>query len=432
MDYSTISNKTNYTEAEELTNGELSERYYLLKKQYDNLSSSYEATKQELHDARRSYQTALDVQRHLNAELESYQADEGRRKSEFTTRITNLQEEISELKEERTQLTEQHAAEISKFETQIRNLKEEQSLKVRESPERDNSELEEARKTVNSALSDAAAAKAALEEAKMEIVTWRLKAEELISEMGEMRAAADIRREELRAANEREATALAELAEAKAMLHQCTDIQQDLQPHAAKGNSIFAEVEDKRQEMAKNLIQMKQTNSRLRRELANKQAEVDALLHEKQTVWEQQAGAAAHYDRELIESYEERITQLEGACEKQRRELSRWFGKLCEPTANGWLPGVLDHLKSECEQLRAEVLSRGAAQLASAAQVRELRRKLALLTASATKQVNSPANKPDTNTDHIKTDIGMPKVAVQIRSKLTADDVKKKDRKSVV
>lgn len=32
---------------------------------------------------------------------------------------------------------------------------------------------------------------------------------------------------------------------------------------AAKGNSLFAEVEDKRQEMAKNLIQMKQTNSRV-------------------------------------------------------------------------------------------------------------------------------------------------------------------------
>lgn len=30
---------------------------------------------------------------------------------------------------------------------------------------------------------------------------------------------------------------------------------------AAKGNSIFAEVEDKRQEMAENLIHMKQNNS---------------------------------------------------------------------------------------------------------------------------------------------------------------------------
>ncbi|KAJ8732453.1 hypothetical protein PYW07_015052 [Mythimna separata] len=427
MDYSTISNKTaNCTEVEELTNGELSERYYSLKKQYDNLSTNYEATKQELHEARRSYQTALDVQRHLNAELESYQADEARRKNDFTSRITTLQEEISELREERTELTEKHAAEIKKFELQIRTLKEEQSLKVRESPERDNSELEEARKTVNSALSDAASAKEALEEARMEIASWRIKAEELISTMGEMRVAADLRREELRAANEREATALAELAEAKAMLHQCTDLQQDLQPHAAKGNSIFAEVEDKRQEMAKNLIQMKQTNSRLRRELANKQAELDALMHEKQTVWEQQAGAAAHYDRELIEGYEARISQLEGACEKQRRELARWFNKPCELAASGWLSGVLDHLKSECEQLRAEVLSRGAAQLASAAQVRELRRKLATLTASASKQASSPANKSDTNDQHDKSDIAMPKVAVQVRSKLSPDDVKKK------
>ncbi|XP_075970152.1 spindle apparatus coiled-coil protein 1 spindly [Anticarsia gemmatalis] len=426
MDYSTISNKTNCTEVEELTNGELSERYYILKKQYDNLSSNYEATKQELHDTRRSYQTALDVQSHLNAELESYQADEARRKTDLTSKITSLQEEISQLREERTEVSERHAAEIKKFETQIRNLKEEQAIKVRESPERDNSEIEEFKNVAKTALSDAAAAKAALDEARIEIASWRIKAEELINEIGEMRAAADLRREEMRAANEREATALAELAEAKAMLHQCT-VSQDLEPHAAKGNSIFAEVEDKRQEMAKNLIQMKQTNSRLRRELANKQAELDSLLHEKQTIWEQQAGASAHYDRELIEAYEERITQLQGACEKQRRELARWFGKLGEPTANGWLPGVLEHLKSECEQLRAEVLSRGAAQLASAAQVRDLRRKLALLTANSTKQrISSPANKPELNGEQNKTDIGMPKVAIQVKNKPTPEDVKKK------
>ncbi|KOB72328.1 Protein Spindly, partial [Operophtera brumata] len=323
MDYSTISNKTNCTEAEELTNGELSEHFYLLKKQHENISRSYETTKQELHDTRRSYQTALDVQGHLSAELESLQADVERRKIEVSSRITSLQEEISQLREERTQAIERHAAEIKQLENQIRNLKEEQAIKTRESPVRDNSELDEARAAVNSALSESEAAKAALEQAKMEVVSWQMRTEELIGEMGEMRAAADLRREELRAAADREMMALGDLAEAKAMLHQFTD-SQDVQPHAAKGNSIFAEVEDKRQEFAKNLIQMKQTNSR--------------------TIWEQQAGATAHYDRELIESYEERITQLEGLCERQRRELAKWFCKLSEPPANGWLPGVLDHL----------------------------------------------------------------------------------------
>lgn len=238
MDYSTISNKTTFTEAEELTNGELSERYYILKKQYDNLLSNFDSIKQELHETRRSYQTALDVQSHLNAELETYQVDEERRKSELTSKISLLQEEISQLREERADITERHAVDIKTFETQIRNLKEEQALKVRESPERDNTELEEIRLVAKNALSDAAAAKAALDEARMEITSWRLKAEEMINEIGEMRVSADLHREELRAASDREATALAELAEAKAMLHQYTD-PQDLQPHGMLAYSLY-------------------------------------------------------------------------------------------------------------------------------------------------------------------------------------------------
>ncbi|XP_049865852.1 protein Spindly [Pectinophora gossypiella] len=421
MDYSTISNKTTFTEAEDITNGELSERYYLLKKQFESLSVSYEATKQELHDTRRSYQTALDVQGHLNAELESFQAEEEKRRSELTSRITTLQEEISALREERSETAESHASEIKKLEADIRRLKEDQAIKVQiASPEKDNTELDEAKTALNDALCDATAAKSALEDARAEIASWKMRAKELVSEMAEMRAASELRREELRAAGEREATALAELAEARAMLHQCSN-PDDLQPHAAKGNSIFAEVEDKRQEMAKNLIHMKQTNSRLRRELANKQSELEALLHEKQTIWEQQAGSAAHYDRELIDNYEERITQLEGLCERQRREQSRWFGKLCEPTAQGWLPGVLEHLKSECENLRAEVLSRGTAQLASAAQVRDLRRKLALATASAAKLTASPL--AETNGNIVKAEIP---VKMPAKPRPTPDDVKKK------
>lgn len=230
MDYSTISNKTNCTEAEELTNGELSERFYLLKKQHENISRSYESTKQDLHETRRSYQTALDVQGHLTAELESLQADVERRKNEVSHRVTSLQEEISQLREERTQAIERHAAEIKKLESQIQNLKEEQAIKTRESPVRDNSELDEAKAAVNSALSESEAAKAALEQAKMEVASWQMRTEELIGEVGEMRAAADLRREELRAVIDREAMALSDLAEAKAMLHQCTD-SQDVQPH---------------------------------------------------------------------------------------------------------------------------------------------------------------------------------------------------------
>lgn len=238
MDYSTISNKTNYTEAEELTNGELSERYYLLKKQFENLSHSYETTKQELHDTKRSYQTALDVQSHLSAELECLQADQEKKRSEVNNRITSLQDEVSQLRQDRSETLDLHASEIKKFVDQIKNLKEEQAIKARESPVRDHSELDEARAAVNAALHEAATAKAGLEELKVEVMSWRMKTEELVSQIGEMRIAADLRREELRAANDRETTALAELAEARAMLHQYTADSQDLQPHGQNCNSI--------------------------------------------------------------------------------------------------------------------------------------------------------------------------------------------------
>ncbi|VVC90201.1 unnamed protein product [Leptidea sinapis] len=384
MDYSTLSNKTNITEMEDLTGDELNERYYSLKKQYENLSSNYDAIKQELHDTKRNFQTALNVQSHLNLELESYQQEEKKRNSELQSKISYLQEELTILRNEKADIIERHSNEIKKLEAEKALLKEEQVITSRKTPERDTTEIDEMRSKLSTVMSDTALTKTALEEARHEITSWKLRVEEMVTEIGELRAAAEIRREELKSASEREASALAELAEARMILQQADT--QDVQPHAAKGNSIFAEVEDKRQEMAKNLIQMKQTNSRLRRDLANKQTELDALLHEKQTVWEQQTGAAAHNDRQLVESYEERISQLEGLCERQRRELAKWFSKLCEPTANGWLHGVMEHLKTECERLRGEVLSQGAAQLASAAQIRELQRKIAQMTATNTKQ----------------------------------------------
>lgn len=232
MDYSTISNKTNITESEDLTGNELAERYYSLRKQFENLSSNYESIKQELHDTRRSYQTALDVQSHLSTELEIYQADEKKRSQELTLRITAFQEEISALRQERTELTERHLIEVKQLETENKRLKDEQLIVNRQSPARDTSDLDEARAALTAATSEAIAAKTALEQARAEICSWQMKVEELVTEVGELRAAAEIRREELHAAGEREAAALADLAEARALLHQVDS--QDAQPHGKK------------------------------------------------------------------------------------------------------------------------------------------------------------------------------------------------------
>lgn len=230
MDYSTISNKTNITAAEEeLTGGELSEKYYLLRKQYDNLSRNYDSIKQELHDTRRCYQTALDVQSHLSSELESYQADENKRKNEFTNRISALQEEITALRKERTECEERYAVDIKNLENENRRIKDEQVIAAPQSPERDNSELEETRSALTSVTSELAMTKEAVEEARNEITSWRMKVEELVTEIGELRAAAEIRKEEMNMIVEREAAAIADLTEMRAILHQVDS--QEQQPH---------------------------------------------------------------------------------------------------------------------------------------------------------------------------------------------------------
>ncbi|XP_045515835.1 protein Spindly-like [Pieris brassicae] len=379
MNNSTLFNKS---ESAELSGVKMNECYVLLKKRYDTLFNNLNVKKQDLADIRRSYQTALGVESQLNADLETYHLEEQKRKNELLSRVAILRDKIASLISESAQINEQNNVEIKKLEQENSLLREEEPVTSYQLPKCDTKEIDEIRNKLSSATTDSVVAKATLEESKCEISSWQSKIEELLLEISELRAGTAISREEKHEAKEREAFALAELAAAKALLHQVHSV--DLQPHATKGNSVFAEVEDKRQDMAKNLIQMKQTNARLRRDLVNKQAEAEALIHEKQTIWIQQAGTTSEYDRELIESYEDRIAKLEAKCENQWSEINQGLCKLCE--FSYWQPGIIAHLKTEREQLRANVLAKGAAQLASAAQIRELRRVVTLQTIDTNKQ----------------------------------------------
>ncbi|XP_047516080.1 protein Spindly-like [Pieris napi] len=406
MDESSISNKT---EAD-LSEDELSERYNLLKKQYDELTSNYEAINQEVHETKRTYQTSLEMQSFLQADLEACKLEEQKQRQEILSQISTLQEEITMLQNQGSEICDRNTAEITRLKNENRRLKEEKAIVCRTTPERDTKEVDEIQRQLSSVTHEAASVKAEIEAARLEIESWRMRFEELVTEINELRAAADMRREEIKSINDNEAVALAELAEIKAMLHQVDSGEQPL----AKGNSIFAEVDDKRQEIAKNILQMKQSNTKLRQEIASRQSEIETLLHEKQTIWEEQAGANSHYDRELINSYEDRITQLEALCERHRRELCHWFAKPADPTTPGWLPELINHWKSECELLRGELMAQTPARISSTGLIKELRRKVALLTST---QKQSPQN------DNDKSEVSIYRVPAK---EIKKSDVKKK------
>lgn len=179
MEASTSDNVT-FPDAKELSNKELCERYDILKKKFENLTVEYNTLKQVLRDTERSYHISLNTQKNLADELEVYQS--GEIANELNNRMTALQEF--------------HATETLELKDEIRCLKE--------------------------ALCDASTTKLSFEEAKAENMSWRERTEKQVNEIAEMRVAMDIQQEELKATEEREATALAELAEARAMLHQRT------------------------------------------------------------------------------------------------------------------------------------------------------------------------------------------------------------------
>lgn len=174
MEASTSDNVT-FPDAKDLSNKELGERYDILKKKFENLTVEYNTSKQDLHDSKRSYNIALNTQKNLADELD------------VSVEILN------ELNNHITTLKKFHATETLKLNDEIRRL--------------------------NKALCNA---KMALEEAKAENMSWRERTEKQVNEIAEMRVAMDLRREELKATEKREATALAELAEARTMLHQRT------------------------------------------------------------------------------------------------------------------------------------------------------------------------------------------------------------------
>lgn len=224
MDDSSLSNNT---EAD-LSDDQLSERYSLLKKQFGNLSSTFEAINQEVHETRRSYQTSLEMQSFIRADLQALKVEEEKQRSEIRFQITNLQEEVATLQNKRSEIYDRNIAEITKLKNENRCLREERAIVSRKTPERDTKEVDEINVQLSSATYETASVKADLEAARTEIVSWRMKFEELVTEIGELRAAADIRREEIRNIKENEEVALAELAEIKAMLHQIESGEQTL------------------------------------------------------------------------------------------------------------------------------------------------------------------------------------------------------------
>lgn len=306
--------------------------------------SAAESAQQELHSIRRSYDTALDVQRHLAAELEAAQAEAVRRENASRDQLTAAKNQLAEERAEKDRLIIELEAALEK----ISSFAEPRAVTSPPPVCPPSPVIEESSpppapiiQVINSE----------------ETARWRATAEALEEQLMAARESETQKRMELAAAAEREAELLQDAALLRAQLQ---PMPVDSKPdHAEKGNSLFAEVDDKRQEMAQTLLNMKQKNAQLRRQLAAVQTQLATL--QKESAAPQQD----HHLRQLLDSYEERVTLLEATVEQQRRESTK---------NSGGLPGIA---KAKIDSLTTALLASSAAELAKSSQVHDLRKQLA-------------------------------------------------------
>ncbi|XP_077289961.1 spindle apparatus coiled-coil protein 1 spindly [Arctopsyche grandis] len=361
---------------------EVFEKYSSLKKQYEIVCRQFEACQQELYESRKNNQIASELKEHLTSELEMWQRNEVKMKQDFNYKYQTLNDEMEQLRHEKWKEVENCNSLIETLQSRIKSMETIENVSAEEKSvcQMDNTKMSE---------------------------DWRRLEEEnvlLKDQLSEQKAAlienlnlAEDLKNHIKVLNEREDSLKinlenkkSELASVTDMLHSAQEdlllanselqqIKQQANGHAPKGNSLFAEVDDKRQEMLKSYSQLRDKVQQLNRELMSKQSELDSLLCEKKTLWEEYSGQANHHDAVLNRAFEHRITDLEKENDQLHREIARWYESnldLNTSTIAQWVSGVLDYYRDENQRLTNDFAASSVDNLNKEQKVRELHRQL--------------------------------------------------------
>lgn len=361
---------------------EVLEKYSFLKSQYENVSKLYDVSQQELHDMRRNHQCVVDLKEHLSSEIDALQRNEGKMKAEWAQKYKSLQDEADQFREDKWKEVENFTNTIDTLERQITQLKQHQVVDTVEKTvnQLDNTKIFEDIRAYEEEISTL---KSSNEELKKKLTETfnvnefnRAELESLKEQVDCLKSNLSVKKDELSSATDMLHAAQEDLCTATMELQQLKSASTTF---AAKGNSLFAEVDDKRQEMVKSMSYMKDKVYQLNRELVSKQAEIDSLLCEKKTLWEEYAGQSNHHDAALNRGYERRITELEKQTDQLNRQIARWFTKNMDPNSSEaaqWLSGVMEHYRKENLRLTSDLSEASVNNLFAEQKLRQLQREI--------------------------------------------------------
>ncbi|XP_046419679.1 protein Spindly-like [Neodiprion fabricii] len=128
---------------------------------------------------------------------------------------------------------------------------------------------------------------------------------------------------------------------------------------SVKGNSLFAEVEDNRRELIKDLTSMKEKYMEMKETYRAKENEISALKAERATLlkrWKDDDAEMINHNASLIETYKARILELENKLKDEAKKLKVTDGNK-EPVNNNfsYLQSLLATKKKEIEDLQSHL-----------------------------------------------------------------------------
>ncbi|XP_033218628.1 protein Spindly [Belonocnema kinseyi] len=130
-------------------------------------------------------------------------------------------------------------------------------------------------------------------------------------------------------------------------------------PGSKKGNSLFAEVEDRRQVMMEKMNSMRASYHEMKRSFLSKENEIKVLKTERAALirkWEDSAVEAVEQETALVDAYKSRIADLEKKLKEEQKKHKQLQNEVQQPGSNiSYFQSLLNSKKKEIEELRTQI-----------------------------------------------------------------------------
>lgn len=315
---------------EELSLGELRTVYYSTKNTLSSVQSELDKKNQELYDCQRSLKTAKALEKDYQQEIEALQSNDNQEQLKLRSMVQKLEANLAESKQLHSEQILQLEWELTVKKDELKELQDELKVAsenaVKETADDEVEILQDEIVSLRSEIEVLNEKNAEVFEENEGLKNRNFLLEEevvgLSAEIESLKENLQTKREELAEANEMVSTLQGEMA---VLRNQMETLQRKPLATDSKGNSLFAEVDDRRVELQTTIKHMKTKYAEMKNEFSKLKKQVSTLRAENvklRECWEADLSEATSDDQCSLKSLRVRIQALETMVKSYQKELA--------------------------------------------------------------------------------------------------------------